>query len=61
MLEGKVSVVKALQDFFSTGEHGKKISIDEFKALAEKDKSEFVDMLRGVGYDVADYTPKAAA
>ena len=54
MLEGPVSVVKALQDYFSNGRHGKKIEMSEFKQLTPEDKQDFRIMLRAEGYDVED-------
>lgn len=53
MLNGEVTVVKALQDYFTSQPHGRKIEIPEFKALTQDDKSDFRDMLIDVGYDVA--------
>lgn len=40
-----ISFVKACQDFFSKGQHGKKIDILEFKALTRQDKEELREML----------------
>lgn len=56
MLEGPVSVVKALQDYFTNGRHGKKIEMSEFKALTPQDKEDFRGMLRAEGYEVEDAT-----
>lgn len=56
MLEGPVSVVKALQDFFTNGRHGKKIEMSEFKELTPQDKEDFRGMLRAEGYEVEDAT-----
>jgi hypothetical protein len=53
MLNGEVSVVKALQDFFTHGQHGRKIEIAEFKELTDKDKHDLRDMLITEGYDVS--------
>ena len=52
-----VSLVKSCQDFFSTGPHGKKIEIPEFKALTRQDKEELREMLIGEGYDVLPLPP----
>ncbi len=57
MLEGQVSFVKACQDFFTNGKHGKKIEIPEFKKLTREDKVELREMLIGQGYDVAELPP----
>jgi hypothetical protein len=53
-MEQQVTFVKACQDFFSTGEHGKKIEISEFKELTREDKVELREGLIGVGYNVAE-------
>jgi len=52
MLTGTVSWVKALQDYFTNGKHGKKIEIPEFKSLTDKDKSDFHAMLVAEGYNL---------
>lgn len=49
MLEGQVSIVAAIRDYFSD----RKMEIPEFKALTEKDKVELREMLIAEGYDVA--------
>jgi hypothetical protein len=54
MLHGKVSFVKACQDFFTSEPFGRKIEIPEFKALSQEDKLELRDMLIGQGYEVAE-------
>lgn len=53
MLTGEVSIVKALQDFFTSPPFGRKIEIPEFKALNDKDKNELREMLIEKGYNVA--------
>lgn len=53
----QLSVVKALQHYFSEQPNGRKITIEEFKALSEQDKHDFVDLLRKQGYNVVDYVP----
>lgn len=50
----KPSYVKVLQGYFSKEPHARKIEIAEFKKLTQKDKEDFVAMLRAEGYDVAD-------
>ena len=50
MLDDKVSFIKACQDYFSTGEHGKKIDIPEFKKLSREDKVELHKLLTEEGY-----------
>ena len=55
----KISWVKALQEYFTKDPFGKKIEITEFKALSEKDKEDFREMLIAEGYDV-DEIKKAA-
>lgn len=54
MLHGKVSFVKACQDFFTSEPFGRKIEIPEFKALTQEDKLELRELLIGQGYDVAE-------
>ena len=54
MLNGKVSFVKACQDYFTNEPFGRKIEIPEFKALSQEDKLELRDMLIEQGYDVAE-------
>lgn len=46
------SLVKELQNYFSEGEHGRKIEIAEFKALTDEDKADFRDMLASEGIEV---------
>ena len=58
MLTGRVSFVKACQDFFSSEPFGRKIEIPEFKALTQEDKIELRDLLIGQGYDVAEFGEK---
>jgi hypothetical protein len=53
MLHGKVSFVKACQDFFTSEPFGRKIEIPEFKALTQDDKLELRDLLIKEGYEVA--------
>ena len=55
------SVVQNIKKFFEAEPHGRKVSIEEFKALTEQDKRDFVQMFRDSGIDCDDYTPKAAA
>ena len=52
MLEGQVSFVKAVLDYFGTGEHGKKVDIPEFKELNQEDKKELYELLTAEGYDM---------
>ncbi len=52
MLEGKVSFVKAVLDYFGTGDHGKKVDIPEFKKLSREDKAELYELLTAEGYDM---------
>lgn len=49
MLEGQVSIVAAIRDYFSD----RKMEIPEFKALTHQDKVELREMLIAEGYDVA--------
>lgn len=49
MLQGQVSVIQALRDFFND----RKIEIPEFKALTTQDKVELREMLIAEGYEVA--------
>lgn len=49
-----ISFVKACQEFFSNGRHGRKIEIPEFKALTQEDKIELRELLIEQGYDVAE-------
>ena len=46
------SFVKACQEFFTNGKHGKKIEIREFKELTSEDKDELRELLIAEGYDV---------
>jgi hypothetical protein len=50
----QVSFVKACQDFFTNGKHGRKIEIPEFKALSQEDKIELRDLLIAEGYDIRE-------
>jgi hypothetical protein len=54
MLQGRVSFVKACQDFFTSEPFGRKIQIPEFKALTQDDKLELRGLLIEQGYDVAE-------
>jgi hypothetical protein len=54
MAEEQVSFVKACQDFFTNGKHGRKIEIPEFKALTQEDKVELRDLLIAEGYDIRE-------
>ena len=49
MLEGQVSIVSEIRDYFSD----RKVEIPEFKALSHQDKIELREMLIAEGYDVA--------
>ena len=49
MLEGQVTIVAAIRDYFSD----RKLEIPEFKALTHQDKVELREMLIAEGYDVA--------
>lgn len=49
-----VSFVKACQEFFSNGKHGRKIEIPEFKALTKEDKEELRDLLIAEGFNVRE-------
>lgn len=49
----QVSVVRAAQDFFSNGRHGRRIEITEFKELTRQDKEEIREMLIDEGYDIS--------
>lgn len=55
MLNGRVSFVKACQDYFTSEPFGRKIEIPEFKALSTEDKHELRGMLIEQGYDVAEF------
>ena len=52
MIEGPVSFVKAMMDFFGTGENGRKVEISEMKELTPEDRIELREGLIAVGYDV---------
>ena len=54
MIKEQVSFVKACQDFFTNGKHGKKIEISEFKMLTQEDKIELRDLLIEEGYDIRE-------
>ena len=49
----EISFVKAMQGYFSTPPHAKKLEIREFKELTLKDREELREMLIGAGYNVA--------
>lgn len=49
-----ISFVKACQEFFTNGKHGRKIEIPEFKALTLEDKLELRDLLIAEGYNVRE-------
>ena len=55
-----VSFVKACQDFFTRGQHGKKLEIPEFRALTQQDKEELRQMLIEQGYNVLELGKTAA-
>jgi hypothetical protein len=50
----EMSFVAACQHFFGTGRYGKKIAIQEFKALTQEDKQELRELLIGEGYNVRE-------
>ena len=54
-----ISVIKGIKTFFedNTDGFGRKVTIEEFKALSNEDKSDFVNMLRDNGMDIDDYVP----
>ena len=52
MINEPVSFIKACQDFFSSGENGKKVEISEFKALTKEDRDELRDLLTQEGYEL---------
>lgn len=54
MITEQVSFVKACQDYFTNGKHGRKIEIPEFKALTDGDKVELRDLLIAEGYNVRE-------
>ena len=54
MIKEQVSFVKACQDYFTNGKHGKKIEISEFKMLTQEDKIELRDLLIEEGYDIRE-------
>lgn len=49
----QMSLVKAMQDYFSKDPAGKKIEMAEFKELTQQDKVELREMLIAEGYYVA--------
>ncbi len=53
-----VSIVKAIQDFFTRPPFGKKVGMEEFKALTRQDKVELREMLIDAGYDVSELLPE---
>jgi len=52
--------VKACQEFFSEGKHGRKVEIPEFKQLTTQDKIELSQMLIAAGFDHKPYTGEGA-
>ena len=46
-----ISVVKAIQTYFSAQPHGRKVEMSEFKALTDQDKDDFVQMLNDEGIE----------
>ena len=59
VVEGK-SFVRACQEFFSGGKHGRKVEIKEFKALSTEDKIDLSEMLNAAGYTHKPYTGEKA-
>ena len=57
----EMSFVSACQHFFSTGKYGKKIAIQEFKALTQEDKVDLRELLIGEGYIVRELGAPAPA
>ncbi len=55
VVEGK-SFVKATQEFFSAGKHGRKVEIAEFKALSKQDKIDGSNELNAAGSTIKPYT-----
>jgi len=55
VVEGK-SFVKATQEFFSAGKHGRKVEIAEFKALTKQDKIDLSNELNAAGITHKPYT-----
>ena len=55
----QISIVKALQVFFSAAPHGRKIEIQEIKDLTFDDRAELRELLIAEGFDIAPL--KAAA
>jgi len=49
-----ISFVKAVQDFFSKDPNGRKVTIDELKALSPEDRKQLRDMLIKEGYNVTE-------
>jgi hypothetical protein len=49
----QVSIVKATKEYFESQPHGRKVEVQEFKALSHEDRVEMRDMLIKAGYDVA--------
>lgn len=47
-----MSMVAAVQDFFSKDPHGRKVTIPEYKALSDQDKLDLWEMLVAEGYNV---------
>jgi hypothetical protein len=57
----KKSFVKACQEFFSGGKHGRKVEIAEFKALSTQDKIDLSQELLAAGFDHKPYTGEEVA
>lgn len=57
-----MSLVKAMQTFFSDNSdgYGRKIDIAEFKQLTDKDKAEFQTMLEERGYNIVPFKSSSA-
>ena len=47
-----ISIVKAIQEYFTSEPYGCKVSIDEFKQLTQDDKNDLRDELIKLGFDV---------
>lgn len=61
MIVGEVSFIKAMQDFFGSGDHGRKLEIPEFKQLSQEDKVELRQGLLDLGYEVSPLVVPTAA
>lgn len=56
------SFVKACQAFFTQDPNGKKVGVDEFKALTVEDRIELSTMLNAVpGFEHPQYAPPSQA